>query len=453
MTFFIFLIYFAHFVAVDAKDQINSSYNMRQQNLAKLIIRGKIYSNRGEILAEQALDKNGNEVRYYPYHELFCHAVGISSHGGIGVEKSGNITLLTSDSPPAEKLEKEMYGVRNYGDDIYTTFDMKLQKAASDALGVYKGAIIAMEPKTGRILAMVSRPDFDPNTVSENWALLSQDNARSPLLNRATQGLYPPGSTFKIVTLLQYLREHNEDYKDYRYNCKGHFDLEDVRIDCYHGSVHGRVDLRSSFAKSCNSSFAYMGSILSINRFHKTCEGLLFNKNLPLDLPTSKSSYTLSNDSDTEERLQSAIGQGKVLMTPMHLCMLTSCIANDGILMVPYEIDKYTNYLGAVISETEPKKYGRLMSEEEAARLKDYMAEVVKTGTGKKLNGLNYTVAGKTGSAEYGSVKGDSHAWFTGFSNIEDPELVVTIIMEGAGSGGDYAVPMAKRVFDAYYSS
>ena len=119
--------------------------------------------------------------------------------------------------------------------------------------------------------------------------------------------------------------------------------------------------------------------------------------------------------------------------------------------MKPYEIDRVENYLGTVIKQYEPEEYKRLMSEEEAETLKEYMTDVVLNGTGRKLKDLPYKVAGKTGSAEYGTVKGNSHSWFTGFSNPEDPDIAVTIIMEGAGSGSDYAVPMAKRIFDAYY--
>ena len=209
--------YFVWYVQFNAPKAINSSYNMRQNDLERQVIRGTIFSAKGEILAEEAMNSQNVEVRYYPYNELFAHAVGFSTHGKTGVESAANIELLTSNAPLGERLQKEMDGLRNYGDNIYTTFDEDLQKAAYDALGVYKGAVIAMDPKTGKILAMVSKPDYDPNTVSENWAAISSDTDNSPLVNRATQGLYPPGSTFKIVTLLEYIREHPDDYENYSY--------------------------------------------------------------------------------------------------------------------------------------------------------------------------------------------------------------------------------------------
>ncbi len=443
--------YFIYYVQVKAPKVINNSYNMRQTDLAEKVIRGSVYSDDGQVLAEEALDSEGKEERYYPYGALFAHVVGFSTHGKSGLEKTANIELLTSDAPVQERLQKEMSGIRNTGDNIYTTLNINLQKTASDALGNYKGAIIVMEPKTGKVLAMVSKPDFDPNTVSENWAEISSDKDGSPLVNRATQGLYPPGSTFKIVTLLEYMREHPDDYNDYSYNCTGRITEGDTTIECYHGAVHGRVDLLQSFAKSCNCSFANIGLTIDVPKYEDTCDGLLFGRKLPTDLTYSKSSFSLTSASDSSEKMQTAMGQGKTLITPMHMALITCAIANGGVLMKPYEIEKQENYMGTVVKTYSPEKYKTLMSASEAAAETKFMEEVISTGTGKRLNGQSYSVAGKTGSAEFGSVKGQSHAWFTGFSNVEDPDISVTVIIEGAGSGGDYAVPVAKRIFDAYY--
>ncbi len=138
-------------------------------------------------------------------------------------------------------------------------------------------------------------------------------------------------------------------------------------------------------------------------------------------------------------------------MTPVHLNMITNAIANDGVLMKPYVIDFVENSMGSVVKQFSPSSEKRLISSEEAAALKGLMRGVVEEGTASRLKGLSYTAAGKTGSAEYNTVKGDSHAWFTGFAPVDDPKISVTIIIEGAGSGGDFAVPIAKRIFDAYF--
>lgn len=139
------------------------------------------------------------------------------------------------------------------GDSVVTTLNLELQEAAYDALGNYKGAVVVMEPSTGKILAMVSKPDFDPNTVAENWDFLNTDQD-SVLLNRATQGQYAPGSTFKVVTALEYMRE-NPDYENYGYNCTGAIEKDGVTIRCYNGHVHGQVGFQDSLAYSCNTSF------------------------------------------------------------------------------------------------------------------------------------------------------------------------------------------------------
>ncbi len=443
--------YFLGYVAFSAPVKINNNYNMRSKNLEKQVIRGTIYACDGSVLAREALDEEGREVRNYPYGRLFAHVVGFSANGTAGIENAANVRLLTSNAPVDEKLGKEMAGVRNYGDCIITSLDPALQKTAFDALGPYRGAVIAMEPKTGRVLCMVSKPDYDPNTVSENWAEISRDEEESPLVNRATQGLYPPGSTFKIVTLLEYLKEHPEGYEDYSYSCSGKISEGDHSIECYHGTVHGTITLAEAFAKSCNCSFAGMGLTLDIPSFENTAEKLLFGRQLPTDLNYSKSRFTLNSDSEPFERMQTAMGQGRTLITPMHMALITSAIANGGVMMKATEIDSLTNYQGNVIKKYEPEPYKKIMSEGEAELLTFFMADVVQNGTGRKLKDLPVSVAGKTGSAEFGKEKGKSHAWFTGFSNVEDPELTVTVLIEGAGSGSDYAVPVARRIFEEFY--
>ena len=181
----------------------------------------------------------------------------------------------------------------------------------------------------------------------------------------------------------------------------------------------------------------------------KTSEDLLFNKKLPLT-SYRKSSFTLNGSSGIPLIMQTAIGQGNTLVSPMHMALITSAIANDGLLMKPYLIDKVTNAGGDTIRTTEPTDYKRLMTSNEAALLGKLMEGVVQNGTASALNGRGYTVAGKTGSAEY-DENGSSHSWFIGYSNVDKPDLVVAIIVEGGGTGSEAAVPIAADLFDAYY--
>ena len=395
--------------------------------------------------------REGKETRVYPYANMFSHAVGYASNGRYGIEAMSNYYLINSNTKLSEKVASDMAGEKYPGDSVITTLDVDLQKIAYDSLGMYSGAVIVTEPSTGRILAMVSKPDFDPNEINSIWDDLINDKESSVLLNRATQGLYPPGSTFKIVTALEYIRENPDSYNQFSFQCNGHFTKGEERINCYHGTAHGSEDFTRAFAKSCNSAFASIGLELNRDKFGDTLNDLLLNQELKVDFAYNQSKLAMNADTSDADVMQAAIGQGTTQMTPLQLNMITAAIANDGVLMKPYLVDRVETRERAVVKQFSPDSYKRLMSEEEAQIMTELMEEVVKSGTGTKLSGLSYTAAGKTGSAEYNKVKSDSHAWFTGFAPVEDPQICVTIIIEGAGSGGDYAVPVTKRILDAYF--
>ncbi len=445
--------YICYYSATHKQEMINSSYNGRQQVLMMQNTRGNIYANKGEVLAQTQTDEEGNEVRIYPYENLFSHVVGYATNGKAGLEAQENYYLIQSNVTLSQKAANEAAGTKNPGDSVYTTLQVDLQETASKSLGVYKGAIIATEPSTGKILAMVSKPDFNPGQISAMWDDLVEDKSSTLLLNRATQGLYPPGSTFKIITALEYIKENDANISRYSYQCNGHFSKGDERINCYHGTAHGQVDFTKSFAKSCNSSFANIGLSLRKDDFSNTLSTLMFNQEQPLTMNYNKSYADVSEGVSEGDLIQVTIGQGTTQITPVHLNMITCAIANNGTLMKPYLVDSVKNVNGNVMKQYNPTTYKKLMSEGEAHVLQQLMESVVESGTATKLKGSGYTAAGKTGSAEYGTVKGESHAWFTGYAPAEDPKICVTIIIEGAGAGGDYAVPVAKRIFDVYLGS
>ncbi len=448
--------YFAYFEIVKSEDFINNSYNTRQEAFAETVVRGKILSADKEVLAETQTDAEGNETRVYPYGNLFSHIVGYftQDHGRAGIEAWANFNLLRSNVFFLEKALDRLSGRKSVGDNVVTTLDCSLQRAAYEALGSYNGAIAVMEPATGKILAMVSKPDFNPNTISQDWEwIVTDENTESVLLNRASQGLYPPGSTFKIVTALEFLRENPGSYQNYVYDCVGSMQKEDGRLSCFAGEVHGSVDLERSFVKSCNTSFANIGLSLDAEHFADTCESLLFNSALPVEkLETTKSSFVLNSGSAESEVMETAIGQGRTLVTPLHMLLIASAVANDGVLMKPYVVDFTQTYEGGIVKTYDPSVYGELLSEKEAGILQGYMKAVVEDGTGSRLKGMNYQAYGKTGSAEYGTTKGDSHAWFVGYAHRDGKEdIAVAVIVEEAGVGSTYAVPAAKQIFDLYF--
>ena len=451
-VFMVLLIYIGYFTQAESRGIVNNSYNKRQDILAERVNRGCIFASDNSLLAYSHIDENGNETRIYPYANMFAHIVGYSSHGRLGLEYSDNFSLITSNLPFKQKFSNELKGHKSDADSIITTLNPAVQSAAYSAIGDRAGAVFVMDIKTGAILSVVSKPDFDPNQIDTVWDMVKNDSDNTLFLNRATQGLYPPGSTFKIVTALEYIKEHNGNIDDYTFDCTGKFEKDSSIINCIHGNSHGTVDFSESFAQSCNSSFANITSDLNRASFAATCDKLLFGEELPIPLLYSKSSVALNSTSDTDELLQTGIGQGRTLISPAHMTLITSAIANNGVLMEPYIISKTINANSSVINSYRPTSYGRIFSLEEASLLQKLMEKVVTDGTGTRAMGDNYTVAGKTGSAEYSSDKSKSHAWFTGYAPADNPRIALTVIVEGGGSGGLVAAPIAKSIFDAYFN-
>lgn len=436
------------------KDSIlNSPYNRRQSALADYVVRGEIRSRDGAVLAKTETDSEGNETRVYPYGSEYAHTVGFATHGKSGIEATANFQLLTSHANIIDEIINDFRGRKNPGDTVISTLDSRLQDAAYSALGDYQGAVIVMNPKTGAILAMTAKPDFDPNRLAEEWDAMISDSSSSQLLNRATQGLYPPGSTFKIVTSLAYFRKYHT-FTNFSYNCTGAFEIGNTTVHCFEGAEHGEEDYISAFAHSCNTAFSQIGLDLGASRLTSTAESLLFNEEIYSPLNTSKSRWSLTGESGGQELVQTAFGQGKTLVTPYHMALIMSAIANDGAVMKPYLIDRVENGAGRVIKKTRPRRYTQLITGSEAAALKTLLAAVVTDGSARALSDRGYEVAGKTGSAEYTKADGSlgTHSWFVGYSGGNDPDLVICVLAENGGAGSATAVPIAGEILDRYYA-
>ncbi|WP_029321306.1 peptidoglycan D,D-transpeptidase FtsI family protein [Butyrivibrio sp. AE3004] len=452
LLFICMISYICIYAIKNERVMFDNSYNAHQQLLKTQNTRGTIYASDGQVLAKTVTDANGNESREYPFGKVFSHVIGFAVNGRSGIENLANYYLINSNATLKSKAQARENEMKFPGDNVYTTLDVDLQQTAYEALSAHKGAIIVTEVDTGRVLCLVSKPDFDPSTIQKDWDSITEDKDNTQLLNRVSQGLYPPGSTFKIVTSLEYYKEKGDEYLDYHYNCNGKFTSGNDTIRCFHGESHGALDFQTSFAKSCNSSFANIALQLDKNAFGKTLDELMFNSDLPWDMNYSKSTAFCSSALSDADTMQLGIGQGTTTVTPLHINLITLAIANDGILMRPRFIDKVVTEDGKDIEVFKPETYKKIMSEDESYFLKNMMEKVITIGTASRLKGLEYTAAGKTGSAEFKDSTSDSHAWFTGYAPAENPEIAVTIIVENAGSGGEYAVPIAKRLFDCYFA-
>ena len=444
-----FLVYFMVF---KSDEVINNTYNHRSDDLKRTVTRGSIYSKDGKLLAYTGLDEDGNETRIYPFGEEYAHVIGFEGHGNLGLESAYDISLLSSDADALTRIKNEFSGTKNPGNSLITTLDSGLQSAACNALGGAEGSIIVMNPDTGEILAMVSNPGFDPNEIDEIWDEINTQDS-SVLLNRATQGAATPGSTFKLFTLAAYLRQKG-DISAYGYDCSGTFERGGDSITCPSNTGHGWVDIYKSFAYSCNCSFANMAFDMGIDGYVKTCDELLFNTELPVDIASTPSTFSLSSSSSDFMIMQTSFGQGETLVTPLHLALISCAVANGGVLMTPHIGAEIVGSKGESLRKIENSVYKELFTAEEAELIKECMRAVVTEGTGVFLScGGNYTAYGKTGTAETLNSKEDphDHSWFTGFAENNGQKLAVCAMINDTQTANLTGQEAAKQVWDYYF--
>jgi len=440
--------YFVYFMVVESEEFINNEYNGLQTLFEEDVVKGEIITSDGYVIAETLTDENGDTSRNYPYGNMFAHVTGYSSNVRTGLEKQLNFTLLRSHGFFIDHLFSEFSNEKLLGDNVITTIRYDLQEKAYQALGKYDGAVVVMEPSTGKILAMVSKPTYNPNTIDKDWDSLQEGSA---LYNRATQGQYTPGSIFKMMTLLAYIQSNPDTYDEYTYECTGEITIGNKTIHCASNKKHGVVDLKTSFAKSCNTSFVNMMQSIDEAVLQKICDSMLFNQNLPIAFESSVSSFAISENDDNALKLDTAIGQGKTLVSPLHMAMLASAVCNDGIAMRPYLVEKVENYNNILVKETKPREYKTLFNETQLSILTEYMRGTVEEGTATRLNKDAYSAFGKTGTAQTTSDLNETNAWFVGYAEHNGKELAIAVVVEDSGEGSAYAVPIAEKIFDLYF--
>ena len=450
IIFFFMIGYYAFFIAFDSQEVASNSYNKRVDEKQEKIQRGTIYASHGEKLSYSDPGSTGNKNRHYPYGKTFAHVVGITSHGKSGLEKSCNFDLLSTRDTPLQMIINDFQGKKEKGADVYTTLKVGLQKNCYNALGDRKGAVFAMNPKTGAVLACASRPSYNPETIDSIWKKLVKDSKDSRLVNRGTQGKYTPGSVFKIFTDLEFMKE-DSDFKDFKYYCKGYTKVGNAKIHCFDGKAHYNVNLKEAFAYSCNSAFATIGRKLNIGKFRDTCETALFNKDLPIDIESTQSKFNLDSDSNEWDVSSTSIGQGTTTVSPAHMCMVASAIYNKGTLMKPYLVDSVVNSYDVIVKTTDPDEYKEIIPEEEAKYLKKEMRSVVTSGTATMMAYSSYKAYGKTGTAELNN-NDDINSWFVGFAKKGKKKIAIAVCLEDIKQGSSSATSVAKEILDSYFN-
>lgn len=435
-------------------DQIvTSSYNRRQSIKEDNTKRGSIYDKNGVVLAQSSKVKDKWE-RKYPYGSLYSHVIGYNSavYGKTLIEQKFNDYLLNLNKLKSViNLNDNLLKGEKTGNNLYLTIDHNLQKLADKLIGERKGAVVVMNPKTGGILAMVSRPGFDPNNgkLVEDWKGLV-DSEDSPFLPRATQGLYAPGSSFKVVIAADALESGLEHIT---FDDRGTVNIDGKEFSNSNKKAYGKINLEKALTVSSNVAFSQLGVKLGSKSIKNIALKIGMEKGIPFDIPVNRSIFPYSNMGETDMAAAS-IGQGKILVTPLHMAMIASCIANKGVMMKPIMVTKVTSPDGKEIKSWGPEKLFDGISEDAAEKVEKMMVNVVKEGTGKNASISGVSVAGKTGTAENELTAKDKnkvHAWFIGFAPAENPKVAVAVLVEYCGSsGGTVSAPIAGKLMEAY---
>lgn len=435
LLFLALVTYLLWFNMFRAKDVYTNSYNKRQWESEQQVQRGEIYSQDGVLLAETEIDGDAR-IRKYPKGRLYSHIIGYCSqvYGKTQLEMSHDDDLIGKGTISLTLNEIK------HGNNLNLTINDELQEYAYEQLDGRDGAIVAMEPTTGQILAMVSLPDFNPETIEKDWPSMMEDE-NSPFLARATQGLYPPGSTYKIVTAAGV---YDNGMTTETFDDEGLFKKDDVTVYNYNKESFGKLDIRTAFEVSSNYVFCTLGYEMGADAVKAEAEKFGVNKSFDFDIPVSQSQIQYKKMTDLDGALVS-IGQGGLVMTPLHVAMMASAVANNGKMMKPYLVETVTTENGTVIGQTKPSVLYDSIGTACADYIEDMMIGVVEdgTGTGAQISGI--TVAGKTGTAENETDK--DHAWFVGYAPVENPTICVAVVLENAAtSGGKSAVPIAKNI-------
>jgi penicillin-binding protein A len=382
-------------------------------------------------------------TRQYPYGEVFSHTVGYTEYGKSGIEAKYHFALENLSNELYQRTRNVLFKTELKADSIVLGLDAELQEMIYKELNDKKAGVVVMEPTTGKILSMVSLPTFDPNNLFESWGMLKNDE-NSPLINRTTQGLYPPGSVFKIVTSLSGI-QNLYDYTSHSFNCLGELEFSNSNIRCFNLKSHGWIDMNNALAYSCNTYYSTLGLDVGQLNLKNTSEKFYFNKDYKFELEHVQSLFSLDESSNESEIIETAIGQGKTLVTPLHMAMITSSVANGGIMMQPYIVDYSISNNGIKKNKQVPKSIDRIMSFHESEVITNMMTSVVDIGTAKNIDIDGVSVAAKTGTAE--NAHGDDHGWFIAFAPSENPQVVVSILFENS-DGPKQAIELAKKILE-----
>ena len=455
-----------------ARPGLASRQDNEIQRVAEFQVRRGLILAPGRVLARnRVVTKNTRKLyfRRYPQGKLAAHVVGYStaSRARAGLEKSMNGVLTGTERNLGGLVERQLDEARGkpiVGDTVVTTLDLHGQQVALEQLGRTCGAVAAIDPRDGRLLVMASSPSYNPNLVENDFGKISKITAdcrpSAPLVNRATQGLYPPGSTFKVVTASAAL-ESNRFTPESEFDDPGYCIAYGKRVNNFDTSrPFGRLSLATALKYSVNSVFCNMGKALGAKRILDQAKKFGFYERPPLETPDGERYpsglydkgelwYPKRNADVDAGRM--AFGQERMLVTPLQMAMVAGAIGNAGILMRPHVVEKIVSPRGTTVSKTEAERMGRPVGPVNARDIANMMVSAVQGGTGTAAQISGYRIGGKTGTAETG-IQGQNTTWFIAFAGLpgERPQVAIAVALERQSlTGGATAAPIARAVMEA----
>jgi peptidoglycan glycosyltransferase len=457
MALFAVLVYFtSRWTVFEADDLRANELNKRPLLEQTFIARGRIRAADGTVLARSAQREDETYTRLYPQQGLFAHAVGFSfiPFGQDGTERYRNDELTGEDDPLGNVID-QLSGDAQEGDDVRTHLDPAAQQIANEALNGQKGAVVALDPRSGAVKVMASSPAYDPSRGPRFLSDLNKDPG-APLFNRVTQAGYPPGSTMKVVTAIAAI-DSGKFEPGSPISGKNNKPISGVPLQNFEGADYGTIDLTFALTKSVNTAWAAVGESLGKATMQRYMERLGFGADPPMDYPDEQmrpsgevvKGRVVPATHPAVDVGRMAIGQDKLNVTPLQMAMVAASVANGGELMAPRIGDRIVDPDGRS-DDVEEARMSRVMSAESAAKVTEMMTNVVREGSGTAAALQGIDVAGKTGTAEVDRPCGPNQVWFIGFAPARDPRVAVAVTLECSDStGGVTAAPIAKRVMES----
>jgi penicillin-binding protein A len=463
LLFALLLAFTSRWTIFEASSLRDSSLNARGVLEQQRIDRGSILAANGAVLARSVRGPEGTYARVYPRGEEFAHAVGYSylypDLGQTGIERYRNAALNGQQGRNLQSVLDQLQGKKPQGEDVHTTLDPSAQRVAISALGAHQGAVVALDPRTGAVRVMVSNPSYNPNSLGtlRGYARLAADRAQRPLVNRATQFGYAPGSTFKVVTATAAI-DTGTFTPESTLSGRNGVPISGVPLQNDDNESFGPITLTEALVKSVNTVWAQVAERVGKRTMARYMDRFGFGRKPKLDYPAEQmsasgpylGSHLLRPTSPLVDVGRMGIGQDKLAVVPLQMAEVAAAVANHGRLMVPHLTERIVDADGRTVLRVTPRVQSVVMKRSTARAVTSMMEAVVNEGTGTQAQIPGVQVAGKTGTAETQIGTAINNVWFIAFAPAANPTVAIAVTLQGVpGQGASFAAPVARQVMEA----